>query len=312
MAVEGLPLYAICIWPTTHYRRKIVVTLVFALLQVIALIIMRQFARTSLLEKYPRSETDLFTSLDTVDIFEGLHERFWEVFALVQDPVKTSELQPDLNGHLGSTEYMPGEDIPDTGLKLKRTLEVKVFVASKFSTALPSLKLTKQDINRWKMAKRAAESYQQLRRSNYEIFRGEPFERRCTNMPSLQVVPKDLPLALGFSAATMVYGGLHALAWSAHFHSPIEQLLWRISSVIVMGGIPTFYAVLRFCCFAMIEIITVILFTKQLLFAVFSPIAIAYVLARLYLVVECFIQLSHLPAGVYEVPEWSAYFPHIA
>ena len=76
---------------------------------------------------------------------------------------------------------MPGEDIPDTGLKLKRTLEVEIFEASKISTALPTLKLTKQDINRWKMAKRAAKFVDKV--FFYDIFYGNSFERRCTNMP---------------------------------------------------------------------------------------------------------------------------------
>lgn len=38
----------------------------------------------------------------------------------------------------------------------------------------------------------------------------------------------------------------------------------------------------------------------------------AYALARAYLVVECFINLSHLSAGVYDVPNWAAYFPHMS
>jgi len=37
-----------------------------------------------------------------------------------------------------------------------------------------------------------------------------------------------------------------------------------------------------------------------------------YCLARVYLVVECFINLSHLPASVYETPGWSQYVPHIS
>ena len=41
-------------------------------------------------------------------------------------------------------------------------------------------------------------------------------------------------------------------------------------------------------------------------------LSLAYVLARGYLVVECFINLSHLPAGVYDVPSWATYFPHIS
>jgi hypothetical protein len=39
---------------------------------------------------------------------------------------------------------------------------------------------------------------------------------------------------------------------------------------------------------------------------------ILYFLARVYLVVECFISLSHLPASVFQVPVWSQYVPHIS
>ena len=44
----------------------------------------------------------------------------------------------------------------------------------------------------------------------------------------------------------------------------------------------------------------------------FFALLVAFMLARAYLVVECFINLSQLPAGVYDMPNWSAYFPHIA
>ena len=36
-----------------------------------------------------------------------------------------------------------------------------------------------------------------------------------------------------------------------------------------------------------------------------------YPAARVYLVVECFINLTHLPESAYLEPEWSRYFPHI-
>ena len=39
---------------------------------------------------------------------------------------------------------------------------------------------------------------------------------------------------------------------------------------------------------------------------------VVYILARAYLVVECFINVFHLPAGVFKTPEWSTYFPHIS
>ena len=268
---------------------------------------MRQDSKTELSKKYPKRERDLFTSLDTVALSHPLtFRRLRQGFSRVQDPVESSARQPDLNGHLASTEYMPGKGIPDTGLKLNSTLEVDFKEDGKIRTDLPSLKLTKQDINRWKMAKRAAESIEAV--PSYQVFSGNPFERRCINMPDFISVLNELPLAFGFSAAAIVYGGLHALAWFAHFHSPTEQLLWRISSVVVIGGIPTL-AVIWKLADSFSEDRHVAALT---LFVLDFLIASAYVLARLYLVVECFIQLSHLPAGVYEEPQWSAYFPHIA
>lgn len=38
---------------------------------------------------------------------------------------------------------------------------------------------------------------------------------------------------------------------------------------------------------------------------------VAYALARTYLVVECFINLAHLPDDAFRVAQWSQYIPHI-
>jgi hypothetical protein len=35
-----------------------------------------------------------------------------------------------------------------------------------------------------------------------------------------------------------------------------------------------------------------------------------YMLARLYLVIECFSTLAHLPPEVYLEPSWTRYLPH--
>ena len=43
---------------------------------------------------------------------------------------------------------------------------------------------------------------------------------------------------LGSTMATSIYGENDALAWSAHFDSTTEILIWRISSCVVMGGLP--------------------------------------------------------------------------
>lgn len=41
-------------------------------------------------------------------------------------------------------------------------------------------------------------------------------------------------------------------------------------------------------------------------------VVLFYCMARVFLVVECFITLEHLPASVYNVPLWSNYLPHIS
>ena len=60
-----------------------------------------------------------------------------------------------------------------------------------------------------------------------------------------------------------------------------------------------FYIVARF----------LILFVRL---AFFFGFILLYCVARVYLVVECFINLAHLPDSAFQVPVWSQYMPHIS
>ena len=142
---------------------------------------------------------------------------------------------------------------------------------------------------------------------------GKPLVLRCKDWPHVSEI-LDLPaVGIGFSAAALIYGGLHILAWYAHFDSSTEQLLWRVSASVVMGGFPVGLFLLHFSALFLKDDHenrnAVLLVTMMMLFAF---LVLAYVLARAYLVIECFINLSHLPAEVYDVPSWSTYFPHIS
>ncbi|KAK4450426.1 hypothetical protein QBC34DRAFT_437265 [Podospora aff. communis PSN243] len=56
----------------------------------------------------------------------------------------------------------------------------------------------------------------------------------------------------------------------------------------------------------------VVSFGLKFAFDLVVPVLVVlYVVARVYLVVESFINLSHLPESAYEVPRWSLYVPHI-
>lgn len=103
-----------------------------------------------------------------------------------------------------------------------------------------SVGLTARDVARWK---RAWSAVHQLGQS-HDSFHRDPWQmpilRRCQDWPDIEKI-SELPTALGFSAAALIYGGLHALAWFAHFDSSAEQLMWRIAACVVMGGLPLVY-----------------------------------------------------------------------
>ena len=201
------------------------------------------------------------------------------------------------------------------GMRLPQSMPPELRKAFKelYST-LPHVRLTARDITRWKMAWRAC------RPDTQDIFGNStlPFTcheqllaRRCTNGPEWDRIFK-VPTILGFTAATFIYGGLHALAWSAHFDSTAEKLLWRISSCIVMGGLPV---VLSFPGWDYKNELSGRIISGKLFSAlnyIWILMLVVYILARAYLVVECFINVFHLPAGVFETPGWSTYFPHIS
>ena len=199
------------------------------------------------------------------------------------------------------------------------------------------LTFTDRDVTRWNMAWRAVQTCKLVEDTKENgVTQKRPdvkrlprqLTERCDDWPTFDDLA-NLPILFGFSVAAFIYGGLHALAWFAHFNSNTEQLLWRASACIVMGGFPVTCIMSIAMSAAADEIekfqrshsqevwmqratgsLTKALFALWCVFI--SSIAAAYILARAYLVVECFINLSHLPAGAYDVPNWSAYFPHIS
>ena len=210
----------------------------------------------------------------------------------------------------------PGQTLIGTGFSIKDQKEVVSAASLRFSFSedydwLPeflnqafklqpsilSVTLEAQDIIRWRMAWQAVERYHRL---------GGLVCRRSKDMPDLTDIFEQKRLMFGFSITAVVYGGLHALAWFGNFRSSTEQLLWRISAAIVMGGFLVVTGLYQLIIRTTSKIVETL--TTPLVFL----ISLAYILARAYLVVECFISLSHLPAGVYDVPQWSSYFPHIA
>ena len=124
---------------------------------------------------------------------------------------------------------------------------------------------------------------------------------------------------LGLVLAGVLYGGLHLLAWKVPFASKAERILWRFSGIFITSagiGLTGLNGFHKACHDISSKLIGTVGITFTMLWFVFlsfllSTICLGYLLARTFLVVECFLQLYRLPASAYETPEWSAYFPHI-
>ena len=119
-----------------------------------------------------------------------------------------------------------------------------ILLPSPYKIRLPEIKLSPQDITRWKMAWRAINAFK-FRDGDGTPFRTsikDTIKSRCQDWPGMSDA-SNFSIALRFSPAAFIYGGLHALAWFAHFGSSTEQFLWRSSACVVMGGVPVFYII---------------------------------------------------------------------
>ena len=300
----------------------------------------------SLLE-YPHVELDLIDPKDLDDesrIGNDIRAPKREPGLLGTEEVASIILKPGQTLQGTGFQIIDPQDIrykgtmSDFGMKLTILMAPELRKAfNELHSTLPPVNLTARDITRWRMAWRACRPRTQTKPSMcgafYDASSQQLLTRWCRDWPEwYQII--NVPIFLGFTAAAFIYGGLHALAWSAHFDSATEKLLWRISSCVVMGGLPVILSIAgwkrhlerKYRVSNGIVIGTArsegglvtkvydptFRYTFKLILMVSTLMLVAYLLARAYLVVECFINVFHLPAGVFETPEWSTYFPHIS
>jgi len=113
----------------------------------------------------------------------------------------------------------------------------------------------------------------------------------------------------------ILYGLVHFLAWSDQFPTPLEHLLWRVSSVVVTcSGLAAVLSSnierhsLRFEDRHPI-IVPII---GSLVTSIIVAAALAHILASGFLLGESFRQLFFLDFAAYQIPSWSNYWPHLA
>lgn len=142
-------------------------------------------------------------------------------------------------------------------------------------------------------------------------------ERTLWRVSSVAVTSTGAVIALGFTWAvyppfwidwSKSFDRIEHLADKAGFDEAFEAI--DQGSVYNSGALGSLVGI-----FLMLLLIMplIIAFAVKILFdLIVTAVVLFYTLARVYLVVECFINLAHLPDGAYQVPQWAQYVPHIA
>jgi hypothetical protein len=105
---------------------------------------------------------------------------------------------------------------------------------------------------------------------------------------------------VGICFGNTIFSGLHVLAWNFLFPSTMERLFWRISTVSTMA-IPWVFFLVNMAVFRM-DLLAGFLppKSKTIMLDLFMVILVpAYILARLFMMVEIFRTLYYLPPSAY-------------
>ena len=196
-----------------------------------------------------------------------------------------------------------------------------------------SISLTEKDILRWNLAASA------LRDTGEALHKDtlKGFANYFTDhAPNIFLDRKGLQAGFyayfcawasgGLIAALVIcvfYGGAHTVAWDFTFPTPTEHLLWKIACIDTIGGVISLLAIFSILVYLHEHDV------KSLLSAVWArePGIMPYVyrfvilvgvlntplflLSRMFIIVEPFISLRHVPLGVYDTVNWSEYIPHL-
>ncbi|KAJ3851249.1 hypothetical protein EV368DRAFT_43568 [Lentinula lateritia] len=112
-------------------------------------------------------------------------------------------------------------------------------------------------------------------------------------------------------AVAALFGLIHWIGWISTFPTRTEEIMWRISSIVV-----TFLPVhveLAYKAYAQRHdiLLTAPDFLKYVFGIIWYIAPLAYVMARWILIVQSFLTLRDLPCGALQNVEWTDYIPHI-
>ncbi len=111
----------------------------------------------------------------------------------------------------------------------------------------------------------------------------------------------------------ILYGTVHFLAWGEQFPTPLERLLWRVSSSVeTCSGLVEILLRLSLNWLYERSDLNYHSFSKFMVQICLIITPLAHVLASCFLIVESVRQLSFLDDTAYQLPPWSNYWPHFS
>lgn len=153
--------------------------------------------------------------------------------------------------------------------------------------------------------------------TNWDLKYSDTVQLLSLQSPAHLFQPRVCRLVTGLTLAGVLYGGLHLIAWGSPFPSRAETILWRAASITILSTGP-WCALSALCGSTIVWIINwkdVSESYEALAGAPFVALNIVfllwYTLCRLFIIVECFILLAHIPDSALHMPTWTTYIPHI-
>lgn len=139
-------------------------------------------------------------------------------------------------------------------------------------------------------------------------------------------IKEDDPVVAIFYIAAVVFSGIHAIAWTWGFPSPITRTLWRVFSLVAICSLSmnvvawfsesvsraddTPYTYDDGCCDGCIYWQQDCVPHHLPLFTTIG--VVAYGVSRAALIVLMFYCFSSMPAGVYKAVDWNNVIPHFS
>ena len=202
------------------------------------------------------------------------------------------------------------------------------------------LSLSEKDLKRWKLAsaaflKEQGSNFGSRRYQSFKIRDGSLLAWRRRNVNGQLPDEGEYRLLLIVCLLASLYGGIHLALWNYGFPTSVESLLWRISAA-TLASVPILFVLLGLFDVtkdvvpywrwkywkifrrlrSRVTDIWVFEGVKKVVISM-SIVAVAaamlfYSFACVFIVVESFISLRHVPIGVYEGGlGWSKYIPHL-